>query len=217
MKLNEALKYRYSTKKFDSEKKITQSDMQEIKDLLRLSPSSVNSQPWHFIIAESKEAKERISKSTGGFYAFNKEKVLDASAVVVFLSKKEMDDEHLSKLTAQEDKDGRFMNEEIKLQNDAGRKAFNNIHKKDLKDDYLWLEKQVYLNLGSFLIGLGVMGIDSVPMEGFDAKILSEEFDLDIKGLTPLVLVPIGYRSEEDYNANLNKSRLPEEDIFTLI
>ena len=37
--------------------------------------------------------------------------------------------------------------------NDKGRKFFADMHRKDLHDDVQWMAKQVYLNVGNFLLG----------------------------------------------------------------
>ncbi|MEY8779824.1 nitroreductase family protein [Allomuricauda sp. XS_ASV26] len=79
------------------------------------------------------------------------------------------------------------------------------------------MEKQVYLNIGNFLLGVAALGIDAVPMEGIDVKALDEEFGLREKGYTSLVMVGLGYRSANDFNAGLPKSRLPKTEIFTEI
>ncbi len=91
--------------------------------------------------------------------------------------------------------------------------------KYDLKDLNHWMEKQVYLNIGSFLLGAATLGIDATPMEGIDVKALGEEFGLREKGYTALVAVSIGYRAESDFNTTdkTPKSRLPESEIFTEI
>jgi nitroreductase/dihydropteridine reductase len=64
---------------------------------------------------------------------------------------------------------------------------------------------------------MGAMGLDAVPIEGFDAAVLDAEFGLKEKGFTSLVVVPVGYHSEEDFNKKLPKSRLPEETVITEI
>ena len=46
---------RYSTKAFDASKKLTPEQAEQIKTLLQYSPSSTNSQPWHFIVASTEE------------------------------------------------------------------------------------------------------------------------------------------------------------------
>ncbi|MEF1191728.1 nitroreductase family protein, partial [Vibrio parahaemolyticus] len=54
------LNSRYTAKKYDAEKRISQEDMAIIKEAIRLSASSINSQPWKFIVIESDEAKQRF-------------------------------------------------------------------------------------------------------------------------------------------------------------
>ena len=219
MNLKETLNWRYTTKAYDASKSIAEKDMKEIKNLLRMSPSSINLQPWHFIIAETKEGKERMAKGTQGFFHFNESKITNASAVVLFCAKTDIDETYLKHLLASEDKNGRLPNEDVKNGLYGAMTAFTNIHKYDLKDVKHWVEKQVYLNIGSFLLGVGSLRIDATPMEGIDVKALDEEFGLREKGFTALVAVSIGYRSDSDFNSTdkTPKSRLEAREIFTEI
>lgn len=217
MNLTEIAKTRYSTKEFDTEKKISGDDFEQIKSLLRLSASSVNLQPWHFIIADTPEAKNRILKGTQDSYAFNDPKITDASHVILFCVKTELDEDYLLHLLDQEEKDGRFAEPLFKDDLHMGRTMFADMHRYDLKDAQSWMEKQVYLNMGAILLGAGALGIDSLPMEGLDTKALDEEFSLREKGYTALAIVSLGYRKETDFNATLPKSRFPEDEIFTTL
>ncbi|AFM05451.1 nitroreductase [Bernardetia litoralis DSM 6794] len=219
MNLKETLNWRYTTKEFDPTKKISDSDMAQVKELLRMSPSSVNLQPWHFIIAETKEGKERIAKGTQGFFSFNEPKVVNASAVILFCSRISADENYIQHLSATEEKDGRYPNEEIKKGVYGAINTFADIHKYDLKDLQHWMEKQVYLNIGGFLLGVASLKIDATPMEGIDVKALDEEFGLREKGFTAITAVSIGYRAESDFNSTEKtpKSRLPKSEIFTEI
>ncbi|REG87179.1 oxygen-insensitive NAD(P)H nitroreductase [Winogradskyella sediminis] len=219
MDLNETLNWRYTTKEFDPTKKISEADIDQVKNLLRMSASSINLQPWQFIIAETKEGKERMAKGTQGFFHFNEPKITNASAVVLFCAKTSVDEEYVKHIVDTEDKAGRFPNEEIKNGFHGAMNAFINIHKYDLKDLQHWVEKQVYLNIGSFLLGVASLKIDATPMEGIDVKALDEEFGLREKGYTAVVAVSLGYRTETDFNATDKnpKARLPESEIFTII
>ncbi|EJU2489659.1 oxygen-insensitive NAD(P)H nitroreductase [Salmonella enterica] len=206
---------RYSTKAFDPSKKLTAEEADKIKTLLQYSPSSTNSQPWHFIVASTEEGKARVAKSAVANYVFNERKMLDASHVVVFCAKTAMDDAWLDRVVDQEEADGRFATPEAKAANDKGRRFFADMHRVSLKDDHQWMAKQVYLNVGNFLLGVAAMGLDAVPIEGFDAEVLDAEFGLKEKGYTSLVVVPVGHHSVEDFNAGLPKSRLPLETTLT--
>jgi nitroreductase/dihydropteridine reductase len=217
MNLVDVLNNRYSTKEFDTNKTISDADFEQLKALLRMSPSSTNIQPWHFIVASTDEGKARIAKSTEGFYEFNKSKVLDASHVIVFCARTDTDETYMKHLLDKEDKDGRYASEEFKQQMHMGRQIFANMHRYDLKDFPHWLEKQVYLNMGSLLLGAAVLGIDALPMEGVNLKVLDEEFNLRDKGFTAIAAISLGYRSDSDFNAALPKSRLAEEEVMTLL
>ena len=59
---------RHSTKAFDASKKLTPEQAEQIKTLLQYSPSSTNSQPWHFIVASTEEGKARVAKSAADNY-----------------------------------------------------------------------------------------------------------------------------------------------------
>lgn len=213
--INEALHWRYSTKVFDPSKKITDEDFAKIKEILRMSPSSTNIQPWHFVIADDDAGKARVAKSTEQAYPFNTPKVTDASHVVVFCTRIHADDEHMQQVLDKEDEDGRFAEAQFKEQMQAGRKLFLDLHRYHFKDEAHWLDKQVYLNMGAVLLGAGLLGIDSVPMEGVDLDVLDEEFDLRSQGYSAVAVVSFGYRKPDDFNAHLPKSRLAEEVIFS--
>ena len=53
---------RYTTKAYDVSSQVDQAIIDELLELLRLSPSSVNSQPWHFVVASTAEGKARLAK-----------------------------------------------------------------------------------------------------------------------------------------------------------
>ena len=80
-----------------------------------------------------------------------------------------------------------------------------------------WMEKQVYLVLGSLLLGAAVLEIDATPIEGFDRVVLDDALGLSGRGLRSVVMAALGYRSVDDFNASLPKSRLPAEELFTLL
>lgn len=212
-------KSRHTVKAYDPNKKISDENIAKIKDLLRYSASSTNAQPWHFVIASTPEGKERIAKSTDRLYPFNRNSIMNASNVVVFCSKLDIEEDYLLHVLEQEEKDNRFGgNPDFKAQMHAGRSLFVNLHKHDLKDVQHWMDKQVYLNLGAFLLGVSALGIDATPMEGIEINELDKQLGLREQGCTGLVVVPIGYHDpENDYNAKLPKSRLPETEILTLI
>lgn len=47
MNIVQASQSRYSTKAFDASRKLSEQQVADLKELVRMSASSVNSQPWH--------------------------------------------------------------------------------------------------------------------------------------------------------------------------
>lgn len=207
---------RYTTKAFDPHKRIGSALVEQLQTLLRYAPSSTNSQPWHFVIAGSDEAKAKIARATTGPYSGNESKVLNASHVVVLCARTALDDAHLAHVLEQEEKDGRFRTAEAREMQQRGRGYYVNMHR-ELNDTQQWMEKQVYIALGTLLLGAAAMEIDATPIEGFDRTALDDALGLHERGLTSIVLAALGYHSDDDFNAALPKSRLPAEELFTLL
>ena len=207
---------RHTCKAYDASRKIPADQVEQLKTLLRYAPSSVNSQPWHFFIAETDAGKARFAKATpeGSPYAANLPKVKNASHVVALCARTNIDDAHVAALLAQEEKDGRFPTPEGKEMQNKGRSFYVGLHRNDPQDMQAWTQKQIYLAL---LLGAATLGIDATPIEGFNPQALDQELALNEKGLKSVVMVALGYRSAEDFNAKLPKSRLPAGAVLTEI
>ena len=85
---------RYTTKHYNGQK-IPREAIEELMEILRLAPSSVNSQPWKFFLISSDESKKQFAETV---LDFNKERVLLASDVIVFAVPEKISEGHLQKL-----------------------------------------------------------------------------------------------------------------------
>lgn len=217
MNIAQIAQRRYTTKAFDPARRIPEATMDAVRTLLRNTPSSVNSQPWHFIVAESEAGKARVAKAMQGGYAYNEPKVLNASHVIVLCARQTLDDAHLTAVIEQEQQDGRFASAEAKAGQDKTRRFYVDLHQQERGDSRDWMDKQIYLALGALMLGAGALEVDACPMEGFDAAILDAELALAEQGLRSVVVIALGYRSDADFNARLPKSRLPETSVFTTL
>lgn len=199
MSFIEIAKNRYTTKLYDGNSKISEEDIEKLKEILRLSPSSINGQPWKFIFISDQETKSKLAEVS---YS-NKQRINDASHLIVFSV---IDDisffrtqisEYLSLGAV------KYFEEFVLSKGDDAARA--------------WMGHQVYLSLGFFLSACASMGIDSTPMEG----IMNDKYDeiLELEGFKSLVAVSIGYRNPEDKNQPINnpKFRLPKEDVIHMI
>ncbi|WP_296283129.1 oxygen-insensitive NAD(P)H nitroreductase [uncultured Acinetobacter sp.] len=208
-------KTRYTTKAYDATKKIPQEQFERLLEILRLAPSSINIQPWHFFIADHQTAKERIAKALVGKYSYNAAKVLDSSHTILFCTKADITEDHLSSLLNQDDLSGRFKDEKAKQGQKDSRTGYVDYYRNEKGDIQRWAENQTFIALGQMLLAAGIEGIDATPIGGFDEQIITDELELSEKGLIPSVIMTLGYRSDADFNAKLPKSRLNKEEIFT--
>ena len=206
---------RYTTKAYDASRSIPAAQFERLLEILRLAPSSINIQPWHFFIADHTDAKQRIAKALVGKYAYNAPKVLDSSHTILFCTKADISDLHLENLLNQDAASGRFKDETAKQGQKDSRTGYVDYYRNEKGDIQRWAENQTFIALGQMLLAAGVEGIDATPIGGFDEAILTHELQLAEQRLIPAVLLCLGYRSEQDFNAKLPKSRLDKTEIFT--
>lgn len=206
---------RYTSKAYDANKKIPSETLATLLEILRLSPSSINIQPWHFIVAQSAPAKQKIAEAMPNQYAYNIPKVLNASEVIIFTAQQNIDEEHLNKIITAEDQQGRFRTPESKQAQYNTRLNYVELYKQ--KDIARWVDNQLHIALGSVLMACKSLNIEATPIGGFDLELLDQQFDLNQKGLRSVVLLALGYSSDEDFNADLPKARLAIEEISEII
>lgn len=213
------LKSRYTTKVFDKDKKISSQDMDKLMQILNLSASSLNLQPWHFIIAQSDEAKAKLVKAATGMFAQNEPKILNSSAVIIFSCKLEIDNDYLIHVGEKEEQDHRYKDNAAKDNYFGARVKYRDMHRNNFADVKQWCAKQAYLNLGNFLVGAASLGIDSCTMEGLDMAVVDEEFGLISSGYGACFAVAVGYRSADDFNdvSKCPKSRLDVSEIIKIV
>jgi nitroreductase len=80
----DAFHFRHATKEFDSTKKISDEDFNTILETGRLSPSSLGLEPWHFVVVQNKELREKLKA-----YSWGAQKQLDTAShfVLIFARK----------------------------------------------------------------------------------------------------------------------------------
>jgi nitroreductase/dihydropteridine reductase len=60
MSFLEKMKSRYTVKKYNPQGTISEEQIQQLKEILHLSPSSINSQPWNFVFVSDPETKNSL-------------------------------------------------------------------------------------------------------------------------------------------------------------
>jgi nitroreductase / dihydropteridine reductase len=207
------LAWRYTTKRYDKTKKVSQEDLDVLLEALRLSASSINSQPWKFIVLESDQAKERIARALGENFQFNLPAVADSSHVILFAHNTSYRREDYAEVVDNGVEDGRT--EADKREEAFAPFVFAEMNTDESGDTGVWTRAQLYIALGNALHALARLKIDSTAMEGIDANLVGKEFAEELGGYRCDLALAIGYRdTQEDYNAGLPKSRRRPESVF---
>lgn len=210
------LNSRYTAKKYDASKRISTEDMEIIKETLRLSASSINSQPWKFIIIESDEAKQRLHDSYANMHQFNQPHAKEASHTILLAYDPHYTKEKFEKRIEVEISSGHLMPE----MRDKFLGAFAFAEANTDENGYTgeWTKAQVYLALGNVMHTLARLGIASTPMEGIDSEMIGELFKEELDGHVCEVALAMGYHKDgEDFNHGRPKARMPVEDVITVL
>jgi len=212
----ETLLWRHSTKKYDAGKKIPQEDLDVLFEAMRLSASSINSQPWKFVVIESDAAKERMSKTFAQKHQYNQPHVFDCSQIILFAYNPCYTRDDFAKVV-----DKGIADKRIKPQDRESAFAiftFAELNTDETGNTSSWTKAQTYLALGNTLHTLARLKIDSTPMEGIDTDLVNEAFKKELDGYRCDVALAIGYHHpQEDHNSKLPKSRHHLDDILVRI
>lgn len=206
MDLQKALEWRYATKEFDSSKKIKNEDFDKILESIRMAPTSFGLQPFRVIIADDKKLREELKK-----HAWNQSQVTDADKFLVFAGVKNVDEGYIKKYVEMvaETRGLKFDNLRAYYEMMLG---FVKSNSKEFMEN--WAKRQAYIGLGFGLLSAGELGVDACPMEGFNPVGFDEVLELNKQGLSSVVLMALGYRSENDKTSKYKKVRISKEDFF---
>ena len=188
---------RVSTRYYDPARKISAEDFAAILDFGRLSPSSVGSEPWKFLVIQNQDLREKIKPVAWGM----QDTIAEASHLVILLVKKHAryDSPFFSELMNR-----RGFTPEQRAAALERYRSFQ-IHDIDIADDeralFDWASKQSYIALANMLTGAAMLGIDSCAVEGMDyaavEHILAQAGLLDPAEYGVSVAATFGYRARD--------------------
>lgn len=186
----EAMDFRHACKVFDEDKKISDEDIKFILEAGRKSPSSFGMEAWKFLVITNEELKAKIRPA-----CWNQIQITSCSHLVIVLAGIESVKPESGLVKA------RFSRREMPQETLDFYMDLYSTHLKDtLSSDeniYSWTSKQSYIALGNMMTAGGVLGIDSCPIEGFDKEQVEDILGLDKSKYRLSVIVPFGYRINE--------------------
>jgi len=194
-----AFQFRHACKEFDPSKKVAKDDMDFILETARLSPSSFGIEPWHFIVVQDAELREKLKNGAWGAT----KKLETASHFVVCLTMKSHFLKHDNPYVKDFMKNVQHLSDEVIEPRSKFYREFQQSDF-DLSDDrklFDWAAKQSYIPLANMMTTAAMLGIDSCPIEGFKQTetdtILQQDFGIDITQYGASYMVAFGYRVNE--------------------
>lgn len=199
-----ALNWRYAVKKFQADKIVSDEKLKIITQAFNLTPTSYGLQPIKLAVVSDPDLKHQLYEKS-----MHQEQVRTASHILVICIEDIVDAAFI---------ENNFeLQKEIRNTSDEVLAPFRNFlleffSKKDKSEKNTWATNQAYLALGNLLTVCAKEGIDACPMEGFQPDAYGEILNLKEKSLKAVLVLPIGYRDDEDQFASFEKVRRPIEE-----
>jgi nitroreductase len=199
MNIIDSLKWRYAVKKFDTDKELSEAQVNTLKEAFNLTATSFGLQPLKLIVIKNKVVQEKLVP-----FSWNQPQILQASHLLVLC----IQDNYTTKEVEN------YFNLVQKIRNtpDAIINPFKKfltaeISKKTQEELYNSNKNQAYIALGNLLTVCAYEEIDSCPMEGFSPDKYDEILDLKKDNLKSVLVLPVGFRAADDYMKDLSKVR----------
>ncbi|MCR5861999.1 NAD(P)H-dependent oxidoreductase [Flavobacterium sp. J372] len=207
----ESLNWRYAVKKYDPARKVSDIDIEKLKEAVQLSVSSMGLQPYKVIIVEDKDVKEKLADAFSGN---DKNLAVAASHIFIFANEVNVNEAHIDSYIENIAETRGIAKEDVSGF-EASMKGYISSLTEEQKNN--WTAKQAYIAMSGLINAAAVLRIDTTPMEGFNAAGVNEILKLEEKGLNAAVITTVGYRADDDASQNLKKVRKPENELFITI
>lgn len=201
----ENLQWRYAVKKFDDNKSLNDQQITVLKEAFNLTATSYGLQPLKLVVVQNKDIQEQLVA-----HSWNQQQVAQASHVLVICVPKELTVADVDAYFALVKE---IRNTPDEILNPFKEMLSNNIANKSAEELQQWMRSQAYIALGNLLTVAANERIDSCPMEGFIPAKYDEILGLDTHNLTATLVLPVGFRAEDDYMKDLKKVRKNLTDI----
>jgi len=201
-----ATKFRHACKVFDETKTISDDDMHFILEAGRTSPSSFGMEGWKFLVITNEALKAKLRPA-----CWDQVQITSSSHLVVIVAAIE----NVKVESGEVEK--RFRRRNMSQEHlDAYIDIYAKHLEKTLSTDeniYHWTSKQSYIALANMMTAAAYIGIDSCPIEGFEKERVEEILELDTSKWQVSVIVPFGYR----LNEQSTQLRLPFDEVVEFI
>ena len=195
----EDLKWRYAVKRFDEQQLLPQKKIDILKESFNLTATSYGLQPIKMVVLSNKELQKQLIP-----HSYSQPQVGQASHLLILCVETQVDGGYINSYF---DRVKQVRGTSDEVLDPFKESLIDDFSKKDPTEILEWAKKQAYLALGNLLTICALERIDSCPMEGFVPEAYDRLLDLKSKGLTSVLILPVGYRAEDDMFSGFKKVR----------
>lgn len=203
------LNWRYATKKFDPSRKLSQDQLNILYKAFDLTATSYGLQALKLVAVSNQEIRKELFA-----HSWNQPQITDASHVLVICRQSEMNEDfikgHFDRVEA-------IRNTPREILDPFQKHIVDSFSVKTEQELGLWMDKQAYIAMGNLLTVCAMEEIDSCPMEGFDPRAYDRILNLEEKGLRSVLVLPVGYRAEDDFMASQKKVRRGTDEVILTV
>jgi nitroreductase len=205
----EQLKWRYATKKFNPSKKLSKAKLTILLEAFNLTATSFGLQTLKLVVVENKTLREPLVAAT-----YNQQQVLQASHLLIICIQ---DNIKSTDVINYYNNIKHIRNTPETILKPYREDLKNMMQNMSVTERQQWSTNQAYIALGNLMTVCAIEGIDSCPMEGFIATEYDKLLKLNQKGLKSVLLLPVGYRADDDLFSTLKKVRKPIDETVIII
>ena len=195
----ERLEWRYAVKKFDPEKTLSPKQLDRLKLAFNLTATSYGLQPIRMVVLNDESLQKKLVK-----HSYDQQQVAQASHLLIFCVETKVDGDYV-KSYFNRVKEIRGTNDEVL--NPFREYLVEQFSSKEQGEVMEWATRQAYLAMGNLLTICAMEQIDACPMEGFVPEAYDELLGLKEQGLHAVLVMPVGFRAEDDMFAEFKKVR----------
>jgi nitroreductase / dihydropteridine reductase len=209
----DSLNWRYATKSFDTNKKLSDEQLSFVKETLRLAPSSYGIQAWKFVEIKTPEIRQKLKEAGWNQSQFTESSSLFALCTYVdpVSNAEEIVNTYVEELISQRGVTAESLDGYKNMMINAMK---NGNTMNDPAHSQHWLDNQMYIALGQAMTACAIAGIDTCPMEGFDVAKANEILDVEKLGLKVNCFLAVGFRNADDKYATTKKVRNSVDKVF---
>jgi nitroreductase len=200
------LKWRYATKKFDTTKKLSDSQINTLKEAFNLTATSYGLQTMKLIVVENLQKRNEMLPA-----AYNQKQVVDASHLLVICIQNEVSESDVDAYYQQLHDERQTPSEVLEPYKNQLKGVIQNMGANQRTE---WTIRQAYIALGNLMTVCAFEDVDSCPMEGFIPEEVDRILNLKALNLKSVLLLPVGFRAENDMFASLKKVRKPLNEVI---